>query len=230
MEHKANIDGDTCQESAAEKRCQPGSGRFAAGADPVKREQILEGAKRAFMTYGYDATSMNHITREAGVSKGTLYVYFENKEDLFSALIETSKQKFTATLRDILAEEGEARDLLRKYAKTFAIYILTSEMTRALRMLLGVIDRMPDLCRNFMQMGPENARTVLEVFLQKQVDLGHLQIDNVQLAARQFIELATGTFFKERLFGQPNAEDLEKEVDMVIDSALRLFFLGYGPK
>lgn len=230
MEHEANIATDTQEEQDAEKRCQPGAGRFAAGADPAKREQILEGARRAFMTYGFDATSMNHITREAGVSKGTLYVYFENKEDLFSALIETNKQKFAATLRDILAEEGDVRDLLRKYGKTFAIYILTSEMTGAIRILLGVIDRMPNLCRSFMQFGPENARSVLEAFLQKQVNLGNLHIDNVQLAARQFIELATGTFFKERLFGQPNAEDLEKEVDMVIDSALHLFLLGYGPK
>ncbi len=39
------------------------------------------------MRSSFDAASMNDITREAGVSKGTLYVYFENKEDLFTALI-----------------------------------------------------------------------------------------------------------------------------------------------
>jgi AcrR family transcriptional regulator len=230
LEHDIDIDTEMHQGQETDKRCQPGSGRFAAGADPAKRDQIIEGAKRAFMKYGFDATSMNHVTREAGVSKGTIYVYFESKEDLFSALIETSKQKFTATLRDILAEEGELRDLLRNYGKAFAMYVLTSEMTGAIRILLGVIDRMPHLCRNFLKSGPENARTVLEEFLQKQVDAGHLEIDDVNLAARQFVEITTGTFFKERLFGQPSCPNMENEVDIVIESALNMFLLAYQPK
>ncbi len=230
MEHKIDTDTAMPPETAAEKRCQPGTGRFAAGADPAKRDQILEGARRAFMKYGFDATSMNHITREAGVSKGTIYVYFENKEDLFSALIQTSKQKFTAVLRDILAEDADVQDVLRHYGKTFAMHILTSEMTLAIRILLGVIDRMPQLCSSFMKSGPENARTVLEEFLQEQVDAGHLTINNVNLAARQFIEMTTGTFFKERLFGHPAPDDIEKEVNTVVESALNMFLLAYKPK
>src|SRR5690349_16872873 len=57
-------------------------GRPAAGQDPAKREQILEGARRVFIEMGFDAASMNDITRAAGVSKGTIYVYFANKEEL----------------------------------------------------------------------------------------------------------------------------------------------------
>ncbi|MBB4955390.1 AcrR family transcriptional regulator [Agrobacterium vitis] len=230
MEQDININAETDPDLGTARRCAPGSGRFAAGADPAKRDQILEGARRAFMKYGFDATSMNHITREAGVSKGTIYVYFENKEDLFSALIQTSKQKFTATLRDILAEDGDVRDILRNYGKAFARYILTSQMTEAIRILLGVIDRMPHLCSNFMKSGPENARSVLEEFLQKQVDAQRLEIDNVELAARQFVELTTGTFFKERLFGNPAPLDLEKTIDTVVDSALHMFLLAYERK
>ena len=41
---------------------------------------------------GFDAASMNDITREAGVSKGTIYVYFANKEELFEALIEEERR------------------------------------------------------------------------------------------------------------------------------------------
>jgi len=230
LEQDININAETYPELETARRCAPVSGRFAAGEDPAKRDQILEGARRAFMKYGFDATSMNHITREAGVSKGTIYVYFENKEDLFSALIQTSKQKFTATLRDILAEDGDVRDILRNYAKAFARYILTSQMTEAIRILLGVIDRMPHLCSNFMKSGPENARSVLEEFLQKQVDAQRLEIANVELAARQFVELATGTFFKERLFGNPAPLDLEKTIDTVVDSALHMFLLAYERK
>ena len=41
-----------------------------------------------FLAQGFDAASMGEIARKAGVSKGTLYVYFKSKEDLFEAIAE----------------------------------------------------------------------------------------------------------------------------------------------
>src|SRR5262249_62328646 len=65
----------------------------AASADPrsdsAKRRQIIDGARRMFLAQGFDAASMSEIAREAGVSKGTLYVYFKSKEELFEAIVET---------------------------------------------------------------------------------------------------------------------------------------------
>ncbi len=78
-----------------EDSATPQGGRRAAGEDPVKREQILDGAKRVFMEQGFDAASMNDITRAAGVSKGTIYVYFQNKEDLFGELIQRERLRIT---------------------------------------------------------------------------------------------------------------------------------------
>src|SRR5271167_4219108 len=55
--------------------------------DNAKRRQIVEGARSIFLANGFDAASMNDIARTAGVSKGTLYVYFTNKEQLFEAIV-----------------------------------------------------------------------------------------------------------------------------------------------
>src|SRR3982074_3758622 len=55
--------------------------------DSAKRRQILDGARTVFLAQGFDAASMGEIARAAGVSKGTLYVYFENKEELFEAIV-----------------------------------------------------------------------------------------------------------------------------------------------
>src|SRR5437868_9797164 len=57
-------------------------------ADSAKRRQIIEGARAVFLTQGFDAASMSDIARKAGVSKGTLYVYFKSKEELFEAITE----------------------------------------------------------------------------------------------------------------------------------------------
>src|SRR6516225_11126605 len=54
--------------------------------DSAKRRQIIEGARAVFLAQGFDAASMGEIARAARVSKGTLYVYFKDKDELFKAI------------------------------------------------------------------------------------------------------------------------------------------------
>lgn len=203
-------------------------GRFAAGEDPAKREQILDGAWRVFKTSGFDAASMNDITREAGVSKGTIYVYFENKEDLFAALIERHKKNFALSLRDVLAGTEQVAEGLTRFGQAFARQITCGELIPALRSVLAVIDRMPGVSRSFLSGAPVNVRSVLRDFLQHQMDLGALAIDDVDLAARQFIDLSSGTFFKLRLFGEIRDEIPEAEIERTVSSAVRVFMAAYA--
>ena len=216
-------------EEKTEERCSipHQQGRFAAGADPAKRAQIIEGAKRVFMRLGFDAASMNDITREAGVSKGTIYVYFENKEDLFGAIIEQERQRITLMLKDILAGSEEVEDGLYRFGVGFATHITTPQTINAMRTLIGVTTRMPKLCSRFFH-SPANVRTVLEDFIKRHVALGNLDVEDTDLAARQFIELASGTFFKLRLFGDLDDVPPESDLDRTVRSAIRMFMAAYG--
>ncbi len=204
----------------------PATGRFAAGSDPAKREQIIDGAKRVFMRMGFDAASMNDVTREAGVSKGTIYVYFQSKEDLFAALMEREKGRFTEELRDILAHCDSVESGLRDFALAFVRQILFTDMIPAMRTVIGVLNRMPGVCQRFLST-PTNARTVLQAFLARQVEAGVLVIDDTDLAARQFIDLSTGSYFKQRLFAEPSDTD-GGEIERVVLSAVRVFLCAYS--
>ena len=62
--------------------------RVIGDEDSSKRRQIIEGARKVFMDLGFDGASMGEIARAAGVSKGTLYVYFADKSRLFEAIVE----------------------------------------------------------------------------------------------------------------------------------------------
>ncbi|EKJ94495.1 TetR family transcriptional regulator [Bradyrhizobium lupini HPC(L)] len=216
-------------ETETETGC-PGNaaGRFAAGEDPAKREQILAGAWRVFKRKGFDAASMNDITREAGVSKGTIYVYFSNKEDLFVALVDHHRNEFATSMRHILEGTEEVREGLEQFGKAFANKMICSDMIPAMRSVLGVIDRMPKLAQRFFLSAPNNVRTVLLDFIQHQVEIGHLKVDDPELAARQYIELSTGTFFKLRLFGELEGPVPDEELDRVISSAINVFMAAYG--
>ena len=66
--------------------------------ESAKRRQILEGARKVFLVEGFDGASMGEIAKVAGVSKGTLYVYFDSKESLFAALTTEEKRGLAEVL------------------------------------------------------------------------------------------------------------------------------------
>lgn len=206
------------------------SGRFAAGEDPAKREQILDGAKRVFMTVGFDAASMNDITREAGVSKGTIYVYFNGKDDLFAAIMERERGNLARSMQDVLIGQADAKQGLHRFGCAFAARISRDETISAMRTMIGVVPRMPKLSQRFFTADSFNVRTVLEDFIRRQVSEGALVVDDVSMAARQFIDLATATFLKLRLFGDMNDAPDEKEIDRVVSAAVSVFLAAYGKK
>ncbi len=53
-----------------------------------RRANIMSAATNVFIEHGYERTTMNHVMDAAGVSRGGLYQYFSNKEDLFEAILE----------------------------------------------------------------------------------------------------------------------------------------------
>ncbi|MDE3798932.1 TetR/AcrR family transcriptional regulator [Sinorhizobium meliloti] len=204
-----------------------GGGRHAAGEDPVKRERILDGAKRVFMRSSFDAASMNDITREAGVSKGTLYVYFENKEDLFTALIARERNIIVNSVKQSLNGNEPIEEALHAFGVKLVTSITSDYTIRAMRTVLGVIDRMPRLAQRFFTATPENGYTVLKAYLDQQVSAGMLSIEDTEIAAKQFIDLAMAGMFKGRLFGMCDAVSAES-IEKNVRSAIRVFLAAYG--
>jgi AcrR family transcriptional regulator len=208
-----------------------GGGRPAAGGDPVKREQILDGAQTVFMNLGFDAASMNDITREAGVSKGTLYVYFKNKEDLFAAIIERQKLRIFGMLQEVLERKLPVAETLYDFGLIFTTHLLSDKAICGARMVIAVIDRMPELANLFLSSGPNSGPTKLANYLKKQVELGQLQeLDDPMLAARQFGDLCLAGLFRPRLFGELREPPSREKVEKNVSSAVRLFMNTYGPQ
>lgn len=211
-------------ETPAEAR----SGRAPAGQDPQKREQILDGAKRCFMEMGFEAASMNAITARAGVSKGTIYVYFENKEQLFSALIEREKTALIGRARHELETGAPLREALQRFAITIVTKLTSDEVIKAQRMVLGVLERLPDAACRFFDTDPFSALGALRGYLDQKVADGELFIEDTELAVRQFMELSMAGIFKRRLFGNLPQPVPAEEVERVVTSGVDMFLSYYG--
>lgn len=202
--------------------------RRVAGQDPVKRQQILDGAKRVFLQVGFDAASMNDITREAGVSKGTIYVYFENKEDLFGALIDRERSAVFASLAEALDGEGTVRETLMRYGILLATRMTSMQVIRAQRMVIGVSERMPELGQRFYDTGPDSGKALLVAYFDKQVEAGHLDIPDRMLAAQQLFDLCTGGLTRSCIFGARETSPDADEITLVVESGVDMFLARYG--
>lgn len=208
---------------------EPVGGRPAAGEDPVKREQILDGALCVFMQMGFDAASMNDITREAGVSKGTLYVYFKNKEDLFAAIIERQKMKIFGQLQEILERGMPVAETLHDFGVLFTTHLLSEKTIRGMRMVIGVIDRMPGLGNQFMVAGPNSGPVMLARYLERQAATGRLKdVDDPMRVGRQFGDLCLAGLFRLRLFGEMKEAPTAEQVESNVTSAVKVFLNTYG--
>ncbi|SFC47788.1 DNA-binding transcriptional regulator, AcrR family [Bosea sp. CRIB-10] len=204
--------------------------RRVAGADPEKRHQILEGAHAVFTARGFDAASMNDIAAAANVSKGTLYVYFEDKEHLFVALIEREREKQKQGMYEALAEEPGLEQALTNFGSGLVRLLTNPFALSAHRIVLGVAERMPDLGREFYERGPMQGAQRLAAFLDQRVAKSELAIDDTALAAAQFVDLAQSTLMRPRLFNAVRTPPSEDEIARVVGEAVAMFMMRYGVK
>jgi AcrR family transcriptional regulator len=203
-------------------------GRRVAGQDPAKRAQIIDGAKRCFLSVGFEAASMNDIAAEAAVSKGTLYVYFTDKADLFKALIDREKSAVMTAAREQLLAGRTTPEALARFGAYVTTRLTSQEVIRAQRMVLGVAEQMPDIATRFFGSETFSPHHILMEFLGDRVAAGELAIDDIDLASRQLLELSMASIFKRRLFNNlPDPVPLA-EIERVVASGVDMFMTYYG--
>src|SRR5712671_7375312 len=91
--------------------------------DRDKRRQIMEGARAVFLAQGFDAASMNDIARKAGVSKGTLYVYFDSKEALFVAITDEQCHKQAESVFELDEADRDVAGVLTRLGNAFTTFM-----------------------------------------------------------------------------------------------------------
>jgi AcrR family transcriptional regulator len=193
--------------------------------DSAKRRQIIEGARRAFLTNGFDAASMNEIARAAGVSKGTLYVYFKSKEELFEAIVEAQIQQQGQQIFN-LDRAADIESELTRLGRSFSQFMSRPGGVSELRTVIAIADRMPQLGTRFFIAGPAFGIEKLRIYLEEKVAAGVLEPHDCEVSAAQFIDACVATTFKPMLFthAAPPSDDL---VEHVVGMAVRAFLATY---
>jgi AcrR family transcriptional regulator len=204
-------------------------GRPAEADDSAKRRQIVEGARAVFLARGFDAASMADIAKAAGVSKGTLYVYFKDKDELFSAIVQGVCSMQAEGVFDFDLNDQDVEAVLLRHGKAFASKICDPARLSPLRAVIAIADRMPDLGKKLYETGPAVGTAKLTAYLRAQVDAGILAIEDCEVAAAQFIEMCHATMFKPVLFNFA-PPPTQNRIDHVVGIAVRAFLAAYSVK
>lgn len=203
--------------------------RRIAGMDPEKRHQILEGAHQVFTARGFDAASMSDIATAANVSKGTLYVYFEDKEHLFVALIEREREAQKRGAFEALDQDADPVRALANFGRCLVRMINCEFAVSAHRIVIGVAERMPDIGRSFYENGPMLGAGLIARHLERMIAEGKLApIADPELAAMQFLDLCQSSLTRPRLFNAVRRPPSEAEIAHVVNEAMAMFMARYG--
>jgi AcrR family transcriptional regulator len=199
----------------------------AATVDSDKRRQIMEGARAVFLAQGFDAASMGEIARHAGVSKGTLYVYFDSKDALFQAIIAEQCVLQVEQVFLLDAANHDVAAVLTQLGTIFATFLCRPERISPVRIMIGISERMPETGRQFYTSGPATGIARLAAYLDAQVAAGVVAIADTEVAAAQFLECCTATMLKPILFGGATAPTPDR-IAHVVGIAVRMFMAAYA--
>src|ERR1700724_74270 len=155
--------------------------------DSAKRRQIVQGARSIFLAQGFDAASMNDIAKAAGVSKGTLYVYFDNKEQLFQAIVGEQCQTQAEGLFNLDSNDPDVEGVLTRLGTNFVKFLCEPGKASPLRTVIAIADRMPEIGKQFYESGPACGIAMLASYIKTQVDAGTLTVEDCEVAAAQVI-------------------------------------------
>jgi AcrR family transcriptional regulator len=194
--------------------------------DNAKRRQILAGARAVFLAQGFDAASMGEIARAAGVSKGTLYVYFESKEELFQAIVHQQCQAQAEGLFDLGADDVDVEAALTRLGVGFVSFLCQPDKASPLRTVIAIADRMPEIGKKFYESGPACGIAMLASYIRRQVDAGVLAVEDCEVAAAQFLDACQSTLFKPVLFNFAPPPPPER-IEHVVRIAVRTFLAAY---
>lgn len=140
-------------------------------------QEILEAAFVEFSRNGYAQTTLDQIAEHAGVTKGTIYVYFENKEHLFISMVHEFTKATTEIVHGMFeSHDGSTADLLRAQFSFIYEHIVSDKRRReVVRMLIAEAPRFPALADRYHEEILRPCLDMLRQAIQRGVDRGEIR-------------------------------------------------------
>lgn len=138
--------------------------------------ELIEAGLQEFATHGFAATRLEDVARRAGVAKGTIYLYFADKEALFIAAARSRVLPILDGMAEAVdAYPGTTRDLLRAIFETMHRHMVGSDLRVLLRIIIGEGQRFPALTEFYYRETIAKARALIERVIARGIARGEVR-------------------------------------------------------
>jgi TetR/AcrR family transcriptional repressor of mexJK operon len=196
-----------------------------------KRKIILEAATTAFLTSGYDGTSMDDVAALAAVSKPTVYKHFTDKERLFAEIILATTDQVDELVRLVASTLAQTDDLaedLNVLARQILTALTQPDLLRLRRLVIANADRFPELGRTWYERGFERVLATLATSFQRAADQHLVRLDDPLLAANHFVGLLLWIPVNKAMFSGDTELSTQADIARYAAAAVRVFLAAYG--
>ena len=193
-----------------------------------RKNSILKAARKLFFERGFKSVTVDLIAAKAEVSKGSIYLYFDSKEEIYTQILISANIERHKEIENFARQEGTASELLLKYARVYVDFFLdNNELFRILMTFMLHAENMnltEEQNTQLIHTTNENIRMISEI-LQKGVDTGEFS-DRIDIRQGQnaIWGLLNGIISLYIYSGAP--EKRSERIHTTIQESLKIFIKG----
>lgn len=193
----------------------------------ARPEEILDAAWLVFAEQGYARARLDEVARRAGVSKGTLYLYFDSKETLFREMVRA--KVVSSVIRGeerVRQHSGPARELVEWFVREMWTLMGQEGRVQVMRLVQSELPSFPELARFYFEEVILRTRRALEGIIERGVASGEFRPVRPEFVARALPSLlvqlsAVQCFFGEFDPYQPTGDEVVRDAtDFVLHGLL----------
>jgi AcrR family transcriptional regulator len=151
----------------------------------ARPQELLDAAIDLFVERGFASTRLEDVARRAGVSKGTLYLYYENKEELFKAVVRTSIVPAIGEAELSISEfDGHSADLLRSIIHNWWRRIGATKASGIIKLVTSEAGNFPDLAKFYQEEVINRGTRMISSMLERAIARGEFRPVDVNMATQ----------------------------------------------
>ena len=186
----------------------------------ARPEEIITAALEVFADRGFAATKLEDIARRAGVTKGTIYLYFENKEALFKALIRQTIVPVIAQGEELAKSfPGSARELFERLVREYWRLVGETSLVGIPKLMMAEANNFPELARFYYEEVVTRGHRLMAGVLERGIKAGEFRPVNVAVATKLAMAPVMHAVVARKAFSacMPEGFDVASYLDTHID-------------
>lgn len=193
--------------------------------------ELLDAALDLFVERGFAATRLDEVAARAGVSKGTLYLYYASKEDLFKAVVRQNIVPLIESFdREVAAWQSGSAELLRAFFEGWWTRFGATKLAGIAKLVVGEAGNFPELALFFQQEVVLPNAKLLRAIIERGIGRGEFAQVDVEATVHLWMSPLVMKAIWERSIQPCCPPGFEVPIDRFLDAHLRSVLAALAPR